>query len=159
MPSSCVSSRSARRSIRKRWSWSDLSDSGRMMVRRCNKRGKTKRASLSETNVSRKNAPLVPASARNSPPFTSVHTHAAAQKLSGRIFAVSGRERAGFWPGRRRNALRAAQTVRQRDVMVKTRQPKGVASFTSSATNGVATQCSVLQASFRRAGRQHDPAY
>ena len=88
------------------------------MVRRCNKRGKTKRASLSETKVSRKNAPLVPASARNRPPFTSVHTHAVAQNLSGRICAFLGRERAAFWPGGRRIALRASQGVRPRGVMV-----------------------------------------
>ncbi|EIX0285045.1 hypothetical protein MGU62_004532 [Salmonella enterica] len=42
MPSSCVSIRSARRSIRKRWSWSDLSDSGRITARRCNKPDKTR---------------------------------------------------------------------------------------------------------------------
>ncbi|HAT1573528.1 TPA: hypothetical protein OUC24_004733 [Enterobacter hormaechei] len=34
-------SRSGRRSIRKRWSWSDHNDSGRMTVRRCKKPDKT----------------------------------------------------------------------------------------------------------------------
>ncbi|EGY0639204.1 hypothetical protein JHN24_004810 [Salmonella enterica] len=34
-------SRSGRRSIRKHWSWSDRSASGRMTVRRCNKPDKT----------------------------------------------------------------------------------------------------------------------
>jgi len=64
------------------------------------------------------NPALVPASAPNRPPFTSVHSHAAGQKLSGWIFAVSGRERAGFWPGGRRMALRGSQGVRPRGVMV-----------------------------------------
>ncbi|EJC4746323.1 hypothetical protein M1B43_004552 [Salmonella enterica] len=35
-------SRRGRLSIRKRWSWSDHSDSGRMTVRRCNKPDKTR---------------------------------------------------------------------------------------------------------------------
>lgn len=58
-------------------------------------------------------------SVRNRPLFTCVHSHAAGQKLSGRIFAVPGRERAGFWPGGRRNALRASQAVRPSTVMLK----------------------------------------
>nr|QOY57510.1 hypothetical protein [uncultured bacterium] len=63
------------------------------------------------------NPSLVTTSVRNRPPFTLVHNHAAAQNLSGRLFAVSGRQSAAFWPGGRRNALRGSQGVRPRDVM------------------------------------------
>ena len=64
------------------------------------------------------NEHLVTTSALNPQPFTSVHSHAAGQKLSGRIFAVSGGKRVGFWPGGRRMALRGSQGVRARGVMV-----------------------------------------
>lgn len=63
---------------------------------------------------------LVTTSARNPPSFTPVHSHAVAQKLSGRISAVSGRERAVFWPSGLRNALRASQGVRARTFMLNT---------------------------------------
>jgi len=64
------------------------------------------------------NPALVTTYTRNRPPFTFVHSHAAGQKLSGRIFAVSGRERAVFWPGGRSMALRASQGVRPRTLML-----------------------------------------
>ncbi len=44
------------------------------------------------------NPALVTTYARNQPPFIPVHSHAFAQKLSERIFAVSARERLGFGP-------------------------------------------------------------
>lgn len=64
------------------------------------------------------NPRLMPTYARNRASFISVHSHAVAQKLSGRIFVVSGRERAGFWRETCRNALRAPAAVRRTDVMV-----------------------------------------
>lgn len=66
------------------------------------------------------NPPLVPASARNRPPFIRVHSHAAAQKSSRVFFRVCGRERCRKRPARVRIALRASQGVRARDVMVNT---------------------------------------
>jgi len=69
------------------------------------------------------NPALVPASARNPPPFTSVHSHAAAQKSSGAFFHDMDRERCRKRPGRGRNALRASARVRSRDVMVN---PSGI---------------------------------
>ncbi|UUO81268.1 hypothetical protein DR190_29840 (plasmid) [Klebsiella pneumoniae] len=76
------------------------------------------RSPLSEMTVSRKNAALVPASVRNRPPFTRVHSHAAAQNSSGAFFKGLDRERCRKRPGRARIALRASQKVRARDVMV-----------------------------------------
>jgi len=64
------------------------------------------------------NPPLVPASARNRPPFTFVHSHADVHKLSGAFFHDTDRERCRKRPGRGRNALRGFQVVRPRDVMV-----------------------------------------
>lgn len=64
------------------------------------------------------NPPLVPASARNCPPFIRVHSHAGAQKSSGAFFRVSDWERCRKRPARVRSALRASQVVRARDVMV-----------------------------------------
>lgn len=54
-----------------------------------------------------RNPALVPASARNYPPCTIVHTHAGAQKSSGAFFHDTDRERCRKRPGRARNALRA----------------------------------------------------
>lgn len=68
--------------------------------------------------VSCENAALVPASARNRPSFTSVHSHAPAPKSSGAFFMGMGRERCRKRPSGRRNALRASEEVRARDVMV-----------------------------------------
>ena len=64
------------------------------------------------------NPPLVPASARNCPPFIRVHSHADAQKSSGAFFRVSDGERCRKRPARVRSVLRASQGVRARDVMV-----------------------------------------
>ena len=64
------------------------------------------------------NPALVPASVRNRPPFTLVHSHADAQKSSGAFFRVMDRERCRKRPSGRRIALRASQGVRPRDVMV-----------------------------------------
>lgn len=60
----------------------------------------------------------MPTYARNSAPFTFVHSHAVAQKLSGRIFVVSARGRCRKRPARRLIALRAPAAVRRTDVMV-----------------------------------------
>ncbi|EFN4498703.1 hypothetical protein FQF68_24595 [Escherichia coli] len=76
------------------------------------------RSPLSEMNVSRENAALVQAFVRNRVLFTVVHSHAGAQKSSGAFFRVYAGEICRKRPGRVRNALRAAQTVRPRDVMV-----------------------------------------
>ena len=64
------------------------------------------------------NPPLVPASARNRPPFICVHSHAAAHKSSGAFFHDTGRGRCRKRPGRVRIALRGSAGVRPRDVMV-----------------------------------------
>lgn len=64
-----------------------------------------------------RNPALVPASARNYPPCTIVHTHAGAQKSSGAFFHDTDKERCRKRPGRGRNALRASARVRSRDVM------------------------------------------
>ncbi len=66
------------------------------------------------------NSPLVPAFVRNRPPFTSVHSHAGAQKSSGAFFHDMDRERCRKRPARGRNALRASAAVHARDVMVNT---------------------------------------
>ena len=68
------------------------------------------------------NSPLVPAFVRNRPPFTSVHSHAGAQKSSGAFFHDMDRERCRKRRGRGRNALRASQGVRARDVMFNRNQ-------------------------------------
>lgn len=47
----------------------------------------------------------------------SVHSHAGAQKSSGPFFHDTDRERCRKRPARGRNALRASQGVRPRDVM------------------------------------------
>ena len=64
------------------------------------------------------NPRLVTTYDRNSPPLTSVHSHATAQKSSGAIFRDLGRERCRKRPSGRRIALRASQGVRARGVMV-----------------------------------------
>ncbi|WP_219607180.1 hypothetical protein, partial [Pectobacterium aroidearum] len=64
------------------------------------------------------NPPLGPAFSQNCLPFTSVHSHAGAQKSSGAFFRVVGRERCRKRPSCRRIALRTSQGVRPRDVMV-----------------------------------------
>lgn len=64
------------------------------------------------------NPALVPASAPNRPPFTSLHSHAAAPESSGAFFHDMDRERCRKWPARARITLRASQGVRPRDVMV-----------------------------------------
>ena len=64
------------------------------------------------------NPRLVTTYARNRPPFTSVHSHAAAQKSSGAFFRVMVRERCRKRPARVRSALRGSAGVRARDVMV-----------------------------------------
>ncbi len=73
------------------------------------------------------NSPLVPAFVRNRPPFTSVHSHAGAQKSSGAFFHDMDRERCRKRRGRGRNALRASQGVRARGVMVNA--PYSVTAF------------------------------
>lgn len=78
------------------------------------------------------NSPLVPAFVRNRPPFTSVHSHAGAQKSSGAFFHDMDRERCRKRRGRGRNALRASQGVRARDVMVNI---AGIAYFLSGCTS------------------------
>ena len=75
------------------------------------------RSPLSE-DLSTRNPPLMPISARNRPPFTCVHSHAAAQKLSGAFFLRYGQGKCRKQAGGRRNALRASRAVRARDVMV-----------------------------------------
>lgn len=55
---------------------------------------------------------------RNRPPFTLVHSHAAAQKLSGAFFRVWAGERCRKRPSGRRNALRGSQGVRPRTLML-----------------------------------------
>ena len=47
-----------------------------------------------------------------------MHSHAVAPESSGAFFLDMGTERCVFQAGGRRNALRASQTVRTRDVMV-----------------------------------------
>lgn len=64
------------------------------------------------------NPALVTTYARNQPPFTPVHSHAPAPESSGAFFRVLTGERCRKRPGRGRNALRASQGVRPRDVMV-----------------------------------------
>jgi len=64
------------------------------------------------------NPPLVTTYMRNRPPFTIVHSHAAAPKSSDAFFHDMDEKEFRFWPGRARNALRASQGVRARDVMV-----------------------------------------
>lgn len=64
------------------------------------------------------NPRLVTTYDRNSPPLTSVHSHATAQKSSGAIFRDLDRERCRKRPSGRRIALRASQGVRARGVMV-----------------------------------------
>lgn len=64
------------------------------------------------------NAALVPASARNRPPFTCMHSYADAQKSSGAFLRDMGRERCRKRPGRVRIALRGSPGVRARGVMV-----------------------------------------
>ena len=76
------------------------------------------RSPLSEMSVSCENAALVPASARNRPLFTSVNSHAPAQKSSGAFFHDTGRERCRKRPGRVRIALRASAGVRARTLML-----------------------------------------
>lgn len=65
------------------------------------------------------NPALVPASARNRPPFTRVHSHADAQKSSGAFFHDMDRERCRKRRGRARNALRGSHGVRSSTVMLK----------------------------------------
>jgi len=77
------------------------------------------RSPLSEMSVSCENAALVPASARNRPPFTSVHSHAAAQKSSGAFFRDMDRERCRKRPSGRRNALRRPGEGRESTFMLK----------------------------------------
>ena len=67
--------------------------------------------------VSCENAALVPASARNRPPFTIVHSHSPAQKSSGAFFHDTDRERCRKRPSGSRSALRGFTGVRARDVM------------------------------------------
>lgn len=64
------------------------------------------------------NLPLVTTFARNRAPFTSVHSHAGAPKTSGAFFRDMAGERCRKRAGGHRNALRASQAVRPRDVMV-----------------------------------------
>ena len=78
------------------------------------------RSPLSEMTVSCENAALVPASARNRPPFTCVHSHAAAPESSGAFFHDMDRERCRKRPAHGRNALRASQGVRASTFMVNT---------------------------------------
>lgn len=75
------------------------------------------RSPLSEKLITG-NAALVPASARNCPPFIRVHSHARAPESSGPFFHDMDRERCRKRPSGRRMALRASQGVRPRDVMV-----------------------------------------
>lgn len=75
------------------------------------------RSPLSE-DLSTRNPPLMPISARNRPPFTCVHSHAAAQKLSGAFFLRYGQGKCRKQAGGRRNALRASEAVQARDFML-----------------------------------------
>lgn len=65
-----------------------------------------------------RNPPLMAAFPRNCPPFTPVHSHAAAQKSSGAFFRVMDRERYRKRPARLRMALRAPAGVRARTLML-----------------------------------------
>lgn len=76
------------------------------------------RSPLSEMTVSCENAALVPAFARNRPPFTRVHSHADAQKSSRAFFHDMDRERCRKRPGRVRIALRGSQEVRASSLML-----------------------------------------